>query len=223
MKKISVREICEKYGLVKITVQNAFQSGKLPGGKDEKGRWIADEKDAKELYEKPQPPEWQPIEYHLRFSSYSREDIKDSIDMGLLDSKENFWGIFIHHAKWKKNMIKGCCDAGQCSKIKDELSVVIVNKCGIHLRPTSIIGRIMMRHPTVDLYMHYRGNYHELNRCDLSQYLLSLNISGGSNIVFKAKGCLRSEVKSVLSKLKLAVSNGFWIDKKVDVNKMLDL
>lgn len=153
MGEISVIDICDRYDMVKITVQRAFQTDRLLGRKDARGRWVAKEKDAEDLFKKLDPREWLHIDYCTKYSPYSRAEILEAVDDGRLEAKENFWGKHIHYEKWSKNMSKACCDNEKCAQIKDGLNITIVNKCGIHNRPTALIGRIMMNHPLVELYL----------------------------------------------------------------------
>ena len=81
MSEISVVGICKKYGMVKVTVKKHFQSGRLPGRKV-RGRWMAEEKDAENLYKKLDPREWLHIDYCTNRSPYSRGEILDAVDEG---------------------------------------------------------------------------------------------------------------------------------------------
>ena len=221
MVKITIQEIHDKYGVAKDTIKHHFQKGKLPGRKI-RVRWMAEETDVDDFYKSLYPREWLHIDYCTKHSPYSRTEILDAIDEGRLDSKENFWGMHIHYDKWNKNMAKNCCDNEKCAQIKEGFTGRVVNKCGIHNRPTALIGRILMNHPKVILYLCHKQRFHRLDRHDLALFLPSLMILKGDKVTFKAEGP-KKEVKTVLYKIEELVKNGFYIYKKVSDDKLLAL
>lgn len=222
MKKLSVSDISKRYDIPKRTIQNHFKDGIVRGEKDVNGHWMAEEKDAENFYKKPDPREWLHIDYCINHSPYSRGEILDAVDEGQLDSTENFWGIHIHYEKWNKNMAKVCCDNEKCLKIKDGLTAKIINKCGIHNRPTALIAQIMMNYPSVKLYLCYQRKFHSLDRRDLALFLPSLGIANGEQVVFKAEGP-KKDVRTVLHKIRQLVTNGFYIDKAISSEKLLSI
>jgi len=220
MSKITVLEIHNKYGIEKDTIKHHLQNRRLLGMKDSKGKWEAEEKDVEDFYKKLDPREWLHINYCTKHSPYSRAEILEAIDDGRLDAKESFWGKHIHYDKWNKNMSKVCCDNEKCAQIKDGLAMTIVNKCGIHNRPTALIAMIMKNHPLVELYLCYQRKFHCLDRHDLALFLPGLGIANGDQVTFKAEGP-KKEVRAVLHKIEHLVTNGFYIDKAISSEKLL--
>ena len=223
MTKISTTEIHERYGVEKRTIQKHFQKGRLPGEKDENEEWTAEEEDAQDLYEKLCPLTWNHIDYCLGCSPFTRKEIMDAIDEGLLEDKENFWGLFIHHYGWNKNMMKTSCDYEECCKIKNAVTVTITNKCGIHNRPTALIGKLVLNHPKVELYICHQDKCYNLKRHDLACFLPSLGLGKGIKLTFRAKGCCSKEVIAILRKMEKLVIGGFFVDTNIPVDRLLEL
>lgn len=223
MKNLSARDIHKRYGVEIRTIQKHFKDGKIQGKKDINGDWSTSENIAEESYKRPKFPDWQPIEYYIKFSSYSKKEIMDAIDEGILDVIQNLSGVFIHFFKWKKNMLGMRCPKELFEKIKPRVYVTVINESGIHVRPTSIIGRILMKHPRTKVFMKYNDKYYRLNGKTFAHVLPELEIGKGEKLLFKAKDSYTKESQLVLNKIARAFNNGFWMDKDAPIESLLDI
>lgn len=210
MKWLSIKDIAELYSVNSKSTQKALERGHLKGKKDINGCWRIEEEDVKNYYEEPSFPDWLPIKLCIFQYGLSKQKIIEAVEEGGLNGRHYRCGWYIHYFKLKENVLKMRSEE-TFSKIKEQVTITVLNKEGIHIRPASCIGRIVMDHPSAHIYMGFQGTCHSLSIPACSQVLLTLQIQKGDTILFKVKCRDKQEVHAILREILRAAENRFWV------------
>jgi len=105
--KLTIQEVCEKFGVKKITCKTALQRGYLIGYKENR-KWIIEEKDAEKYFAEPQSPDWMPLCLTADLFQISKNSLIESIENGRILGRKNKnkWYICVKTMEKMQNLVK---------------------------------------------------------------------------------------------------------------------
>ena len=105
--KLTIREVCQKFGVSKDTCIKALQRGYLAGNKEYE-KWLVEEKDAEKYFAEPQSPDWLPLNLTADLFQIPKNSLIESIENGRILGRKhkNKWYICVKTMEKMQNLVK---------------------------------------------------------------------------------------------------------------------